>query len=113
MLDEDGKPRLADFGQARLTTESASSLGTLFFMAPEQADLKRRSSGQVGRLCLWEQYLYCMLVGRPPVPERSIWRSKLESSESCRRTSREISQVFAISTVANRASQDTVVSIVH
>lgn len=38
MLDEDGRPRLADFGQARLTHERAPSLGTFFYMAPEQAD---------------------------------------------------------------------------
>jgi serine/threonine protein kinase len=32
----DLKPHLADFGQARLAHEHVSSLGTLFYMAPEQ-----------------------------------------------------------------------------
>ncbi len=40
MWDPDGMPRLADFGQARLKHDRAPSLGTLFYMAPEQADLK-------------------------------------------------------------------------
>jgi len=40
LLDQDAKPRLADFGQSRLTHEQTPSLGTLFYMAPEQADLK-------------------------------------------------------------------------
>src|SRR6266478_4472739 len=40
LLDQDGKPRLADFGQARLTNDHSPALGTLFYMAPEQANLK-------------------------------------------------------------------------
>ena len=40
LLDQDKKPRLADFGQSRLSHEQAPALGTLFFMAPEQADLR-------------------------------------------------------------------------
>ncbi|MHB8862660.1 MAG: serine/threonine-protein kinase, partial [Pirellulaceae bacterium] len=40
LLDQDSQPRLADFGQSRLTHEQTPSLGTLFYMAPEQADLK-------------------------------------------------------------------------
>jgi len=39
LIGVDGKPRLADFGQSRLTTEQQPALGTLFYMAPEQADL--------------------------------------------------------------------------
>ncbi|MBI2477969.1 MAG: serine/threonine protein kinase, partial [Planctomycetia bacterium] len=37
LLDQDHKPRLADFGQSRLSHEQSPSLGTLFYMAPEQA----------------------------------------------------------------------------
>src|SRR5262249_6859439 len=40
LLGPDGKPRLADFGQSRLSHEQAPALGTMFYMAPEQADLK-------------------------------------------------------------------------
>lgn len=39
LLDQDYAPRLADFGQSRLSHEQSPALGTLFFMAPEQADL--------------------------------------------------------------------------
>jgi serine/threonine protein kinase len=74
LLDEDRKPRLADFGQARLATEQNPALGTLFFMAPEQADLQAVPDTR------WDVYglgaiMYCMLVGSPP------YRNKLALSE--------------------------------
>ncbi|MCA9095223.1 MAG: protein kinase [Planctomycetaceae bacterium] len=37
LLDRDYHPRLADFGQSRLSHEQQPALGTLFYMAPEQA----------------------------------------------------------------------------
>jgi eukaryotic-like serine/threonine-protein kinase len=65
LLDPDMQPRLADFGQSRLTNEQTPSLGTLFYMAPEQADLNAVPDAR------WDVYalgaiLYCMLVGTPP-----------------------------------------------
>ena len=65
MLDQDDKPRLADFGQSRLSTEHSPALGTLFYMAPEQADLKSIPDVR------WDVYalgalLYRMLTGEPP-----------------------------------------------
>ena len=67
------KPRLADFGQSRLTNEQTPSLGTLFYMAPEQADLKAVPDAR------WDVYalgaiLYCMLVGKPPHMNEELLR---------------------------------------
>ncbi|HMC12486.1 MAG TPA: serine/threonine-protein kinase, partial [Pirellulaceae bacterium] len=65
LIDQDGKPRLADFGQSRLSTEQKPALGTLFFMAPEQADLQAVPDVR------WDVYalgaiFYTLLVGVPP-----------------------------------------------
>lgn len=65
LLDQDLRPRLCDFGQARLSEEERPALGTLFYMAPEQADLKALPDVR------WDVYalgaiLYHMLAGRPP-----------------------------------------------
>ncbi len=37
LIDSEGRARVADFGQSRIVTESGGALGTLFYMAPEQA----------------------------------------------------------------------------
>jgi hypothetical protein len=65
LLDQDRHPRLADFGQSRLTNELSPALGTLFYMAPEQADLKSAPDAR------WDVYslgavMYRMLTGNPP-----------------------------------------------
>ena len=65
LLGEDGNPRLADFGQSRLSHEQTPALGTLFYMAPEQADLNSAPNAS------WDVYaagaiLYRMLTGDPP-----------------------------------------------
>src|SRR6516225_153309 len=65
LLDADHRPRLADFGQARLEHEQAPALGTLFYMAPEQADLHAIPDAR------WDVYslgvlLYRMLIGDLP-----------------------------------------------
>ena len=65
LLDQDGKPRVADFGQSRLDSERVPSLGTLFYMAPEQASLDAVPDSR------WDVYalgalLFCMLTGKPP-----------------------------------------------
>ncbi len=65
LLDGGDEPRLADFGQSRMTTEQSPALGTLFYMAPEQADLDAVPDAR------WDVYalgalLYQMLTGAPP-----------------------------------------------
>jgi eukaryotic-like serine/threonine-protein kinase len=65
LLDTDRRPRLADFGQSRLTNELSPALGTLFYMAPEQADLTAAPDAR------WDVYalgavMYRMLTGAPP-----------------------------------------------
>src|SRR5262245_39225501 len=65
LIDQDGMPRLADFGQSRLSHEQKPALGTLFYMAPEQADLEAVPDVR------WDVYalgaiLYTLLVRTPP-----------------------------------------------
>src|SRR4029078_3978637 len=46
--DQDGRPRLADFGQSRLSHEQTPALGTLFYMAPEPADPRAAAGARWG-----------------------------------------------------------------
>jgi hypothetical protein len=71
LLDQDHKPRLADFGQSRLSHEQSPSLGTLFYMAPEQANLQATPDAR------WDVYalgalLYRMLTGYPPYRDEAL-----------------------------------------
>src|SRR5258708_26001191 len=71
LLDGEFAPRLADFGQARLSHEQSPALGTLFYMAPEQADLAAVPDPR------WDVYalgaiLHCMLVVDPPHPTADV-----------------------------------------
>ena len=65
LLDANYEPRICDFGQSRLSDEQSPSLGTLFYMAPEQADLQAVPDSR------WDVYalgalLYHMLCGKAP-----------------------------------------------
>lgn len=71
LLDEDLRPRLADFGQSRLSHEQSPALGTLFYMAPEQADLDASPDAR------WDVYglgaiLYRMITGTAPHREGTV-----------------------------------------
>src|SRR6516162_4269329 len=65
LLDNEHKPRLADFGQARLVHEQAPALGTLYYMAPEQADLRAIPDARWDVFSLGVLF-YRMLVGELP-----------------------------------------------
>lgn len=65
LLDSQFQVRLCDFGQSRMSHEQSPALGTLYYMAPEQADLNAVPDAR------WDVYavgalLYHMLTGGPP-----------------------------------------------
>ncbi len=75
------RPRLADFGQSRMSHEQTPSLGTLFYMAPEQADLNAVPDAR------WDVYalgaiLYCMLCGFPLI-EHLKWSTRWIRRHPC------------------------------
>lgn len=78
LLDTDLKPRLADFGQSRLSSEAIPALGTMLYMAPEQADLNAVPDVR------WDIYsagvlLYCMLSGQPPHIDEA-WMKRMQAA---------------------------------
>jgi hypothetical protein len=82
LIDAEFEARLCDFGQSRLSDEQKPSLGTLFYMAPEQADLKAVPDAR------WDVYalgtlMYHMLCGAPPyrTPENEALIRSTDSLE--------------------------------
>ena len=70
LLDEGGHVRVADFGQSRIVTDSAGALGTLFYMAPEQA-VSAKEGEQVQPDVRWDIFtlgttMYAILTGKVP-----------------------------------------------
>ena len=71
LLGEENEPRLADFGQSRMSHDQTPSLGTLFYMAPEQADLESTPDSS------WDVYavgaiMFRMLTGHPPYRDDTV-----------------------------------------
>lgn len=65
LLDKNLEARLADFGQSRLSHEQHHALGTLFFMAPEQADINAVPDARWD-VYAWGAVMYQALTGEPP-----------------------------------------------
>ena len=91
LLDADFEPRLCDFGQSRLSNEQNPALGTLFYMAPEQADMKAVPDAR------WDVYalgalLYQLLCGEPPyrTPENEARIRASSTLEERLKTYREV-----------------------
>ncbi len=80
LLDARKRPKVADFGQAHLSSDASPALGTFFYMAPEQADIKKQIPDT-----RWDVYglgalLYAMVTGKPPRADSSL-RTRLEKTE--------------------------------
>ena len=87
LLDQEFEPRLCDFGQSRLSYEQDPALGTLFYMAPEQADLRAVPDAR------WDVYalgalMYHMACGHPP--------HKSEENERLIRNARKLDDRLAV-----------------
>jgi WD40 repeat protein/serine/threonine protein kinase len=73
LLDEEGHVRVADFGNSRVLSESGGTLGTLFYMAPEQAVIPDQDSPLQPDV-RWDIYalgctIYSLLANRVPHSE--------------------------------------------
>jgi WD40 repeat protein/tRNA A-37 threonylcarbamoyl transferase component Bud32 len=72
LLDKDGKPRVTDFGLAKLIesgsdlTGTGQILGTPSYMPPEQAAAQVSAISRLSDVYSLGAILYCLLTGRPP-----------------------------------------------
>ena len=79
LLDENGIPKIADFGLARRMedqshlTQDGAILGTPSYMAPEQASGNSNAIGPLSDVYALGAILYELLTGRPPFKGATVW----------------------------------------
>lgn len=84
LLDQTGKPRVSDFGLAKLTesgsdlTGTGQILGTPSYMPPEQAAAHVSAVGRLSDVYSLGAILYCLLTGRPPFQAASPLETLLQ-----------------------------------
>jgi len=66
LLDNRSRPRIADFGQAHLSSDASPALGTFFYMAPEQATGENTPPEPRWDVYALGALFYAMVTGHPP-----------------------------------------------
>jgi serine/threonine protein kinase len=79
LINSQGRALIADFGQARLDSHAEPSLGTFFYMPPEQADLKNTVPDTSWDVYSLGAVFYAMVCGGPPREDGTL-RRELEQT---------------------------------
>ncbi|MEM1182958.1 MAG: serine/threonine protein kinase [Acidobacteriota bacterium] len=87
LLDSAGQVRLSDFGQARADGEGGPTVGTFFYMPPEQANLSARPDVRSDIYALGA-VAHALLTGRPPYASEKASRDLASSSSLADRIER-------------------------
>ena len=84
LLDQNGRPRVTDFGLAKKVgadadlTASGAVMGTPSYMPPEQASGDTHTLGPSADIYSLGAVLYCLLTGRPPFQSASLMETLLQ-----------------------------------